>query len=85
MISSGPHHTNIGNRLLRQMSTATRSASGQSSTGPSGVFDQSFSRTRRDISPTEDDDDGDCGNDKVADHGLDIFKLRSTPPCTFKQ
>src|SRR5689334_11844424 len=51
LISCGPHQTNIGKRLLRQISTATRSSSGQFSGAPRGVRAQSNSRTRCAISP----------------------------------
>src|SRR3954466_4054300 len=51
LIRSGPHHTNIGTGLLRQMSTAGRSAGGQCAIGPSGVRDQSNARTREPMSP----------------------------------
>src|SRR4051794_40949964 len=51
LISSGPHQTNIGNREFRQMPTATRRLCGHCSIGPSGVRDQSISRTRAAISP----------------------------------
>ena len=41
LTASGPHHTNMGKRELRQMLTAMRRACGQRSTGPSGVAAQS--------------------------------------------
>lgn len=50
LMSSGPHQTNIGKRERRQIPSTTRRESGHWSMGPSGVVDQSFSRTSRAVS-----------------------------------
>src|SRR5688572_3740134 len=46
LVSCGPHHSIIGNRLPRQMLTAVFRLCGHRSIGPSGVRDQSNARTR---------------------------------------
>src|SRR5688500_1636890 len=46
LMSCGPHHSIIGNRLPRQMLTAVRRLCGHLSIGPIGVFDQSSPRMR---------------------------------------
>src|SRR5678815_4956401 len=51
LIRCGPHQTNIGNRELRQMPTATRRLCGHCSGTPSGVLAQSKARTLSAISP----------------------------------
>src|SRR5690349_23298993 len=50
LMYSGPHHTNIGKRELRQMLTAVARLCGQPPIGPSGVSSQRNSRTRAAIS-----------------------------------
>src|SRR5580700_6856305 len=51
MTNSGPHHSEIGKRELRQMLTTILRASGQVSGGPSSVSPQDFARMRAPISP----------------------------------
>src|SRR4051812_42484170 len=59
LISSGPHHTNIGNLELRHISTATRKLPGQFSHAPSFVRDQSNVRTRSAIDEFDEESDPD--------------------------
>ena len=51
MTSSGPQRIAMGNPAARIRSTRSLRLSGQCSCAPIGVVDQSFSRTRRRISP----------------------------------
>src|SRR5271155_920134 len=51
MTSSGPHHSDMGKRELRQMLTTILRASGQISGGPSGVPPHDFARMSAPISP----------------------------------
>src|ERR1700730_8008902 len=51
MTNSGPHHSDMGKRELRQMLTAIFRASGQVSGGPSSVSDHDFARMSAPISP----------------------------------
>src|SRR4051794_4164272 len=50
LMYSGPHHTNIGNRELRQTLTAVARLWGHRPMGPSGVSSHRNSRTRAAIS-----------------------------------
>jgi hypothetical protein len=51
MTNSGPHHSVMGKRELRQMLTAILRTSGQVSGGPSDVSPHDFARMRAPISP----------------------------------
>src|SRR3954462_5151773 len=51
MMRSGPHHTRIAKRELRQVLTEVRRLWGQPSIGPSTVPDQSMERIRAPSSP----------------------------------